>query len=323
MVRDFIDKLGSIIIRKYDQDTNLLLGAHFTISPNPKHGGVGDPLVVIDNGSNDENGSDGIIEITGCNIGSTIYTVTETVAPPGYDLASPSHQDTTIPSSTIVYVDFHNTPLPGKIIILKKDATDFHIVHEPGFTVTIYPDPTGALGNTDTLTVYDNPTSTPPDTWQSGFGYILNDLVRPITDNGRDYKCTRAGTSGGTEPSWTTGIGDTIDDPDLLGVEWTCQARTGNDPNDKDSTWGTIELDNVTIGTTYTITEIAAPAGYMINPSPMEANLESPAGPVTVVSYDYPPPVPTLSQWGIIAMAGAFGILLIWTGKRRLARKNS
>lgn len=48
--------------------------------------------------------------------------------------------------------------------------------------------------------------------WTQNTAYSVGDIVRPVTANGRSYKCTVAGTSGGSEPSWTTTVnGNTVD----------------------------------------------------------------------------------------------------------------
>lgn len=54
----------------------------------------------------------------------------------------------------------------------------------------------------------------------------------PVTANGFYYKCTVAGTTGGSEPSWPTTIGTTVVDG---GVTWTCWGKilTG-----ASTTWG-------------------------------------------------------------------------------------
>jgi len=49
----------------------------------------------------------------------------------------------------------------------------------------------------------------PPD-WEASTAYSLNDLVQSTA--GDHYECTTAGTSGGTEPTWDTDIGDTTSD---------------------------------------------------------------------------------------------------------------
>lgn len=104
---------GQLKILKEDQNGNVLVGATFLISPNPKTG-TGD-LTVVDNGMNDEDSADGVLLITGCEIDPFLeYTIIETVAPPGYTVAPP--QTTIIgPGSeeTPVTITFINEPPVG------------------------------------------------------------------------------------------------------------------------------------------------------------------------------------------------------------------
>ena len=69
-----------------------------------------------------------------------------------------------------------------------------------------------------------------PDVWVLSTAYTVRDdaeagsgsVVKPSTPNGRHFKCTVAGTSGGTEPTWDTVIGNSTIDG---GVTWeTIQA---------------------------------------------------------------------------------------------------
>ena len=48
--------------------------------------------------------------------------------------------------------------------------------------------------------------------------YALDDLVIPATSNGYTYKCTTAGTSAGSPPTWPTAIGATVADGTVV---WT------------------------------------------------------------------------------------------------------
>lgn len=78
-------------ILKQDQNGNALVGATFVISPDPtsEPPGTGE-LTVVDNGMNDSDPTDGVLLIENCNYDPSIeYTVTETVAPPGYTPAPP------------------------------------------------------------------------------------------------------------------------------------------------------------------------------------------------------------------------------------------
>jgi uncharacterized phage protein (TIGR02218 family) len=44
------------------------------------------------------------------------------------------------------------------------------------------------------------------------FDYKLGSTVRPTTENGRFFRCVVSGTTGGSEPAWSTGIGATTVD---------------------------------------------------------------------------------------------------------------
>jgi len=54
--------------------------------------------------------------------------------------------------------------------------------------------------------------------WVADTAYSLRDEIIPTTANGYVYICTTAGTSGSSEPTWATGIGDTIVDGTVV---WT------------------------------------------------------------------------------------------------------
>ncbi|WP_165820969.1 prealbumin-like fold domain-containing protein [Nocardioides gansuensis] len=74
---------GSMLFRKVDQFGNSVGGATYQISPNPAPGSAPTPpLTVVDNQAPDSDPRAGWIEIDPASPGT--YTVTETVAPPGY-----------------------------------------------------------------------------------------------------------------------------------------------------------------------------------------------------------------------------------------------
>ncbi len=78
-----VNRLGSIAWEKRATDANpvLLAGATFEISPNPLTG-VG-ALIVVDGGANDADGlANGVLQVNNVLLGT--YTITETVAPPGF-----------------------------------------------------------------------------------------------------------------------------------------------------------------------------------------------------------------------------------------------
>ena len=56
--------------------------------------------------------------------------------------------------------------------------------------------------------------------WAASTAYALDDLVIPATSNGYTYKCTTAGTTAGSAPTWPTTIGGTVTDGTVV---WTNQ----------------------------------------------------------------------------------------------------
>jgi len=98
---------GQLEILKLDENGENLYGATFVISPDPTDW-VGD-LTVVDNGMNDDDPQDGVLVVTSCWLDDTQeYTVTETVAPPGYKAAPPQSGikiTTETPEVTLTFVD--------------------------------------------------------------------------------------------------------------------------------------------------------------------------------------------------------------------------
>jgi hypothetical protein len=56
--------------------------------------------------------------------------------------------------------------------------------------------------------------------WVASIARVVDDMVRPTTPNGYIYRCTVAGTSAGSEPTWPTAFGGTVTDG---GVTWKKQ----------------------------------------------------------------------------------------------------
>jgi uncharacterized surface anchored protein len=96
------EERGQLKIKKVDKCGRLLGGAQFLIEPNPKTG-TGS-LTLVDNGLNDEDPTAGILLVTNCIKGIT-YTVTETVAPPGY-VPGPAQTVTVACEMTLKFVNY-------------------------------------------------------------------------------------------------------------------------------------------------------------------------------------------------------------------------
>jgi hypothetical protein len=161
---DFHNQLGSIAWEKRATDTNpvLLAGATFEISPNPLTG-IG-TLTVVDGGLNDADGlANGVLQVNNVLLGT--YTITETVAPPGFALDDDPTRTVTVSSldlNAVVGVqgsddpgdtnesDFHN--ILSSSIAWEKRATDSNPVLLAGATFEIGPNPLTGVG---TLIVVD------------------------------------------------------------------------------------------------------------------------------------------------------------------------
>lgn len=56
-------------------------------------------------------------------------------------------------------------------------------------------------------------------TWAASTAYSVGDVVRPTTGNGHLYRCVVAGTSDGSEPTWSTVAGQTVSDNTVTWAE--------------------------------------------------------------------------------------------------------
>jgi hypothetical protein len=57
-------------------------------------------------------------------------------------------------------------------------------------------------------------------TWAATTAKSLGDYVIPTAPNGYKYRCTTAGTTAGTQPTWPTTVGATVTDGSAI---WTCE----------------------------------------------------------------------------------------------------
>jgi prepilin-type N-terminal cleavage/methylation domain-containing protein len=57
--------------------------------------------------------------------------------------------------------------------------------------------------------------------WKASASYSVNNVVIPTNMNGRCYKCTTAGTSGTSEPTWPLTTGGTVSDGTGSPAGWT------------------------------------------------------------------------------------------------------
>jgi len=65
--------------------------------------------------------------------------------------------------------------------------------------------------------------------WKALTTYVVGNIVRPVTPNRRSYKCTVAGESGSSEPTWPIAVGGTVADGAVTWKENTYLVRFETD----------------------------------------------------------------------------------------------
>ncbi len=293
-----LNTCGRLKIRKVDAVTNdLVAGATFRIEPDPRLGSNAASLTVTDGGANDPDGeANGIIEFSACE--PDTYTVTETVAPPGYFRPADLSQTETVGAGGSATFTFED-PLAA-IRWQKEDASGSLL---GGATFTITPNPRTGDGS---LTVVDNGANdiddtagqfkvrrvfiggpytiaetTPPD------GYIGTSATYAVTipaDMEAPYVfVVPSGTFVNTLGSirWQKEdangallAGATFSvSPDPRDGTGTLSV-TDNDANDADKDNGEFRIADARTGT-YTVTETQAPSGYILDSAPAQVTVSA------------------------------------------------
>lgn len=101
--------------------------------------------------------------------------------------------------------------------------------------------------------------------WATSTAYSVGDLVKPTTENGYIYRCTSAGTSDSSEPSWpdpsgSDDWGDTVADNTVTWEAWSYNTSEDEITAGNGYTAGGQTLNNVSasIDTTNSEVDIAA-----------------------------------------------------------------
>lgn len=79
--------------------------------------------------------------------------------------------------------------------------------------------------------------------WAASTVYALNDYVLPVTPNARLYKCTTAGTSGASQPTWPITDGGTVADGTVTWTEQTTALDGGTIPEVTGGAYARVQLD--------------------------------------------------------------------------------
>ena len=121
---------------------------------------------------------------------------------------------------------------------------------------------------------------TQPSAWVVSTAYTAGQYVRPSTANTYNYEVTTAGTSGTTEPTWSTTLGGTTTDGT---VTWTTVSMRGNnniilgyDLEETANTADTLNIGNTITGDLVT-GDISIAGGLTLGTALTDANIASSA----------------------------------------------
>ena len=288
--------LGSISWVKNGPDgTSLLGGATFTITPDPTTG-TGS-LVVVDNGDNDADTTDGEFKVVNVLVDSNAphYEIAETAAPAGYvgDASKAIVNPTTgSPNVSVAAGTWINTL--GSLAWEKREGSG-SLLGGATFQVT------GPFDYSETVLDNSAPDADPADgkfllqglklgdysvtETQAPDGYVLDATPRPatltagkadveITDDFVNTLGTLAWTKNDAHGKALDGATFHVTGP--FGFDLTVM---DNDTSDADGDAGQFLLTDLKLGE-YTVTETVAPAGYILDPNPQSAELtqDAPSG---------------------------------------------
>ena len=99
------------------------------------------------------------------------------------------------------------------IHIINRDVTERYAVVVTDEVLKVYDLSDGS----EQTVIHEN-----TDAWAATTAKVLDEIVRPGTPDGNIYRCTTAGDTGGSEPTWDTTIGNTTADGT---VTWTAFAN--------------------------------------------------------------------------------------------------
>lgn len=156
---------GSILVEKVDEGGTRLAGAAFSLTVGPDI----PPSIALTELST------GLFCVDGLAFGN--YTVTETVAPPGYEGAPAqtievdSKSDCGTRDLTDVDLEFTNSPEPGTIVVEKEDD-DGDLIAGAAFTVFVDDDEDGVHDAGDETTAAAGPTFVEDDALDPEFGTV-------------------------------------------------------------------------------------------------------------------------------------------------------
>ena len=257
---------GHLRIIKSGENSAPLAGAHFKLTDEAGN--------LVDEGDTDANGK---LNFTMLPIGK--YFITETAAPTGYVLDSTPIPFELTRDGEVVTKNISNAKSSGSIVILKTDAGTSSPLAGAHFKLT---DSRGTLvkegdtGSDGKLTLSAIPLGTYTLTETAApTGYVLNST--PIT-----VEVTSAGQTVSKTVTNTRAVGnisilktDAGTSSPLAGAHFKLTDSRGTLVKEGDTgSDGKLTLSAIPLGT-YTLTETAAPTGYVLNSTPITVEVTS------------------------------------------------
>lgn len=127
---------------------------------------------------------------SGIDPSSTLYPLVGQLVPLLYDIDDATHYTVVAPSANGTMTLYLDILMPDNII--NKNWDELYLL----------------------LDLSQSAQTTVP-TWVHGTVYVANAIIRPTVDNGFFYYASPGGTSGGSEPTWPTGVGSSVVDNDI------------------------------------------------------------------------------------------------------------
>lgn len=207
-----VSNCGSLVVHKTDLNSNTLAGATFVVQPGSNASSTSITSTTMTEFAPGYFCADNLVQGT--------HTVTETVAPTGYDLSNPNHQQATVSSISTcsvresgnytgtVDLTFQNSPQLGAIRINKTsvkgntplDGATFSLTGPNGYNTTGITTTNGTtcIGNLPLGTYYASETAAPT-------GYHLDSTAAQTVTLTQDSSCTSAeGTASFTDTPLST-----------------------------------------------------------------------------------------------------------------------
>ncbi len=274
-------RLPDLTVEKKDSITgDPLQGAKFTVWY-ASGGSLSGDLREVGSYATDENG---VFTLKAVEPGW--YRVTETDPPAGYAMKDPSTLDVFMEADQDKTLTFENQPL-NSLIIKKVDATDGHVLQGAKFRVRYFEGVTGTGGTTigeyetsaqGTIVVTGLKVGTYiVEETHAPAGYIIDDAPKTVYLSGKEQAAVTVEFANQPDSGLTVTKLDSVTKEPLAGATFEIRNSAGGVVGNSNGLYvtdesGTIHLPGLP-SDTYTVKEIKAPEGYVLDGTPQTVKL--------------------------------------------------